>query len=163
MIKDKGLLGQTGNTQKVLEEKAYGYAVYLLGLKLRTEGEMREKLRLKKYAPEVVEKVLGELLSSRYIDDQRYAEVYLENLKKYKHFGFFGIKKKLMEKRLTPDIIAGILNEGLSEAEETKIAKAFLRKQKAGLEKQKLASRLASRGFRPNVIFSVLGNIYSEE
>ncbi|MCL5775221.1 MAG: RecX family transcriptional regulator [Patescibacteria group bacterium] len=149
--------------QKKMYEKAYGYAVYLLGLKLRTEGEMREKLRLKKYNPEIIEEVLKELLANRYIDDQRYAEVYLENLKKYKHFGFFGIKKKLMEKRLTPDIIANILNEGLNEAEETKIARDFLRKQKAGIEKQKLASRLASRGFRSNVIFAVLGNPLLED
>ncbi len=144
-------------------EKAYGYAIYLLGLKLRTEGEMREKLRLKKYGPEVTERVLKVLLESRYIDDRRYAEVYVENLKKYKHFGFFGIKKKLVEKRLSPNIIDGVLNEGLREAEEATMAKAFLKKQKPGLVKQKLASRLASRGFRPNVIFSVLGNIYSEE
>ena len=149
--------------QKKIYEKAYGYAVYLLGLKLRTEGEMKEKLKQKKYSPEVSTQVLTELLNNRYIDDQRYAEVYLENLKKYKQFGFFGIKKKLMEKRLPKDIIESVLGGGLGEEEEVKIAKLFLKKQKMGLQKQKLASRLASRGFRPNVIFSVLGNIYSEE
>jgi regulatory protein len=136
-------------------EKAYGYAVYLLGLKLRTEGELREKMRLKKYTPEAIEKVFGELLANRYIDDQRYAEVYLENLKKYKHFGFFGVKKKLMEKRLPADIIESVLNGGLNEEEELKIALRFIKNYQIGImkheEKQKLAQKLRARGFRTSV------------
>ena len=150
-------------TEKKNYEKAYGYAIYLLGLKLRTEGEVREKLRQKKYGSGIIEQVLKELLANRYVDDQRYAEIYLENLKKYKHFGFFGIKKKLVEKKLPKGIIESVLSIFLAEADEAKIAESFLKKQKMSLQKQKLASRLASRGFRPNVIFSVLGNIYSEE
>jgi len=136
-------------------EKAYGYAVYLLGLKLRTEGELREKMRLKKYGLEVVGQVIQELLSNRYIDDQRYAEVYLENLKKYKNFGFFGVKKKLMEKRLPPSIIEGVLDGGLSEEEELKIAQRYIKNYEIGSmkyeEKQKLAQKLRARGFRTSV------------
>ena len=155
MIQDKGLSVKAGDTQKALEEKAYAYAVYLLGLKLRTEGELREKMRVKKYSPEAAEKVIQALLNNRYIDDQRYAEVYLENLKKYKQFGFFGIKKKLMEKRLPPSLIESVLSDGLSEAEELKIAQRFIKNKKTGElsyeEKQKLAQKLRARGFRSNV------------
>lgn len=136
-------------------EKAYGYAVYLLGLKLRTEGELREKMRLKKHSPHVADLVIQELLSNRYIDDQRYAEVYLENLKKYKHFGFFGIKKKLLEKRLPADIIESVLIAGLSEEDELKIAQRYIKNYEIGSmkyeEKQKLAQKLRARGFRTSV------------
>src|SRR3989344_1841643 len=104
-------------------ENAYNYAVYLLGLKLRTEGEMREKMRLKKYASSVINDVVGQLVANKYLDDQRYAEVYLDNLKKYKLFGFYGVKKKLMEKRLPSEIIESVLTDGLPVEEEEKIAK----------------------------------------
>jgi regulatory protein len=141
-------------------EKAYSYAVYLLGLKLRTEGEIREKLRVKNYELGIIEQVIHQLLDNHYLDDQRYAEVYLDNLKKYKTFGYYGIKKKLMEKRLPPSIIERVLSEGLSEEEELKIAKRFFKKFDLGSmnyeEKQKAAMRLKSKGFRTQVFGKVL-------
>src|SRR5262245_14123097 len=93
-------------------DKAYSYAIYLLGLKLRTQGELRQKLRLKKYNAQVIEAVISSLIENRYLDDARYAEIYLDNLKKYKHFGFYGIKKKLMEKLLPAEIIEQVLRDG---------------------------------------------------
>jgi regulatory protein len=141
-------------------DKAYGYAVYLLSLSLRTEGELREKMRQKKYLPDVVDKVIKQLAENSYLNDQRYAEVYLENLKKYKNFGFYGIKKKLMEKRLPSAIIESVLNDGLTIEEEIKIAKRLLKRQQArgkrGEEKQKTAARLKSRGFRGEVIAKLI-------
>lgn len=142
-------------------EKAYNYAIYLLGLKLRTEGEVREKLRIKNYEPGVISEIVVSLKDNGYLDDQRYAEVYLDNLKKYKTFGYYGIKKKLMEKRLPAEIIEKVLMDGLSEGEEMKIAARFLKKHKAAFgnwkEKQKLAQKLRARGFRTVVIAKVLG------
>lgn len=135
--------------------KAYGYAIYLLGLRLRTEGELREKLIIKKYELGITNQVITQLKENRYIDDQRYAEIYLENLKKYKTFGYFGIKKKLMERRLPNIIIESVLSEGMSEEEEEKIAKRFIKNYELGImnyeQKQKLAHKLKSRGFRGSV------------
>jgi regulatory protein len=153
-------------------EKAYNYATYLLGLKLRTEGELREKMRLKKYNAEVVDSVIKQFLESKYLDDQRYAEVYLENLKAYKNFGYFAIKKKFMEKKLPAQLIESVLTEGYSIVDETLVAKRFLKKEgyevkvksdnsevqyntfneESGKEKQKIANRLKSRGFRGEVV-----------
>lgn len=113
---------------KIKTERAYSYAIYLLSLKLRTEGELREKMRVKKFEQKVVNEVIEQLYKNKYIDDQRYAEVYLENLKKYKNFGFFGIKKKLMERKLSAETIEKVLRENLNIEEEIKIAKRFLKK-----------------------------------
>lgn len=120
-------------------DKAYDYAVYLLSLRLRTEGELREKMKVKKYQPEIIELVIAKLLDSHYIDDQKYAQVYLENLKKYKNFGFYGIKKKMMEKKLPPALIEQVLQEGLPLAEELKIAGRLLKKEG-------MAVRVSDRG-----------------
>ncbi len=152
------------------QAKAYAYAIYLLSLHLRTSGELREKLRLKKYNAQTAENVIGQLLESRYLDDGRFAEIYLDNLKKYKNFGYYGIKKKLMEKRLDKGLIERVLEQGLGEAEELKIARRLLQKdvrmdtgRPGGAElggadraKQKLAAKLKSRGFRGPVIAKLL-------
>lgn len=159
---------------KIEFEKAYGYAIYLLSLKLRTEGELREKLKVKSKKLDNVEKVIKKLKENHYLDDQKYAEVYLENLKAYKNFGFYGIKKKLIEKRLPMEIIDQVLRDALTIADELAVAKKFMKKEKFNIktkesskegesvyqnyneegnkEKQKIMNRLKSRGFRIDVI-----------
>src|SRR3989338_232179 len=145
-------------------QKAYDYAMFLLNLRLRTEGELREKMRSKKYESGVVDEVIKRLKDLHYIDDQRFAEVYLENLKKYKSWGFYGIKKKLMEKKLPPGIIESVLVEGMTEEEEMEIAKKFLKKHSQLSESSKTktlnhqesrartARKLAAKGFRGSIV-----------
>src|SRR3989338_6815139 len=128
-------------------QKAYDYAMFLLNLRLRTEGELREKMRSKKYESGVVDEVIKRLKDLHYIDDQRFAEVYLENLKKYKSWGFYGIKKKLMEKRFPMPLIESVLSEGFSEEEELEVAKKFLKKQSQLSESSKTKT-LNHQGFR---------------
>lgn len=141
-------------------EKGYSYAIYLLSLKLRTEGEIANKLKVKNYKLKVIEDVIKRLKENSYLDDQRYAEVYLDNLKKYKTFGYYGIKKKLMEKFLPSVIIESVLNEGIGEEEELKIAERLVRKYESGIrsyeQKQKLAQKLKAKGFRVGVITKVI-------
>ncbi len=157
-------------------EKAYEYAVFLLSLKLRTIGEVLTKMKGRGYGEAVISEIIERLKSQHYLDDQRYAEIYLENLKIYKTFGYYGIKKMFMEKKLPQELIENILTEGLSLSEETKIAKRFLQKQgimpkeksdsdemqyrtfdeEASKAKQKLAQKLKARGFRGDVISKLL-------
>lgn len=137
-------------------QKAYNYAMYLLGIKLRTEGELRQRMAQKGFGQDSVDETMRILKSEKFVNDEAYAEVYLENLKKYKQFGFFGIKKKLLEKRLPRELVKRILTQKVSEAEEEVIAQRFLVKQKVEKEKSRLARRLANRGFRPAVISRVL-------
>ncbi len=151
-------------------EKGYDYAVFLLSLRLRTTGEIREKMKNRGYTLAVSEKVIADLLEQKFLDDQKYAEIFLDNLKKYKNFGFYGIKKKMMEKRLPSSIIDRVLEEGLLVDEEIKIAERLLEKftlsnaakrprQKSGFNKaenKKIAQRLSSRGFRSEVLARIL-------
>jgi regulatory protein len=136
--------------------KAYDYAMFLLNIRLRTEGELRGKMREKGYKGEAVEEVMAQLKDAHYVNDRRFAEVYLENLKKYKSWGYFGIKKKFMEKKLPMDIIESVLAEGMTEEEELEIAKRFIKKyevrSKNQAEKAKAARKLAAKGFRGSVI-----------
>jgi SOS response regulatory protein OraA/RecX len=160
------------------KDKAYEYAVFLLSLQLRTVGEIREKMLGRGYSSAVIENVLDQLHNQKYLDDRRYAEVYLENLKQYKNLGYYGIKKKFMLKKLTADIIGKVLDEGLSLDDELIIAKRFLKKEGAAVsasdgaeasdntystyngeqskQKQKVIAKLKSRGFRGEVIAKVI-------
>jgi SOS response regulatory protein OraA/RecX len=166
-------------------DKAYEYAVFLLSLKLRTIGEVVRKMQSRGYTEHIIEQTIEQLKERKYLDDERYAEIFLENLKMYKNFGYYGIKKKFIEKKLPPQLIERILQEGLSLKEEQKIAERFLKKEGfegasehvgEGLkpspteelhyrtfsdddqnkEKMRMANRLKSRGFRGEVIGRLL-------
>lgn len=142
------------------ENKAYDYAMFLLNIRLRTEGELRSKMREKGYKGEAVDEVMARLKDAHYVNDRRFAEVYLENLKKYKSWGYFGIKKKFMEKKLPMDIIESVLAEGMTEEEELEIAKRFIKKyevrSKNQAEKAKAARKLAAKGFRGSVVSKLI-------
>jgi len=148
------------NSKSSQFSKAYDYAVFLLGIRLRTEGELREKLRSKNYELGIIDTVIKQLIEQRFVNDRQYAEIFLDNLKKYKNFGFYGIKKKMMEKKLPPSIIESVLKEGLSVEEEMKIAKRFLKNYKLQItnygEKQKIALKLRAKGFRSEVIMKLV-------
>ena len=163
----------------------------MLSLKLRTIGEVLSKMQSRGYGEVIIADVVERLKDQHYLDDQRYAEIFLENLKAYKNLGYYGIKKKFMEKKLPAQIIESVLADGYSVVDEIKVAKRFLNKlnssgvilrsasdeeslnsekgsftavqddadmqyqtfnEDASKEKQKLASRLKSRGFRGDVI-----------
>ncbi len=156
-------------------EKAYDYAVFLLSLQLRTIGEVIEKMKNRGYPQNIIDEVIARLKVEKALDDERYAEVFLDNLKQYKNLGYFGIKKKFMMKKLSNDLIERVLADGLSLADELKIAKRFLKKEGVivkpsandsnaedntystyneaqSTQKQKLAQKLRARGFRMDVI-----------
>ncbi len=151
-------------------EHGYNYALFLLNLRLRTEGEMRQKMNQRGYASVVVDEVVGQLLTEKLLNDSLYAEIYLENLKQYKNYGFFMIKKKLMERRLPKELIEAKLTELLPLEEELKIAKRFVAKEldlakrkgvslkvksdksKPLTDRQTLARKFQTRGFRSDVV-----------
>lgn len=156
-------------------EKAYEYAVFLLSLQLRTVGEVREKMEKRGYSPDIIEQTVDKLRAQKYLDDERYAEVFLDNLKQYKNLGYYGIKKKFLLKKLPNDLTEKVLEAGLSLEEELKIAKRFLKKEgvvvkpspaddgssdniyntfneEQSKQKQKTFQRLEAKGFRSGVI-----------
>jgi len=173
MWKAKSKTKEPGN-----EIKAYEYAVFLLSLQLRTVGEIREKMAGRGYTSAIIENVLERLHDNKYLDDERYAQVFLDNLKQYKNLGYYGIKKKFLMKKLPQELISKVLDEGLSMDDELKIAKRFLKKggvtvrsaadegssensyntfdEEKSKRKQKISAKLKSRGFRSEVIAKVI-------
>lgn len=146
-------------------EHAYQYALFLLNLRMRTVAEMKEKMYKRGYDSSVAEQVINNLLKEKYLDDENYFEVFMENMKTYKTWGKYLMKKKLIEKKLPQELINSRLNEIVNEDDEYKIAKRYLDKELRGVEKlseldynqkQKFQRRLLSRGFSTSVVVKLL-------
>lgn len=145
-------------------DHGYQYALFLLNLSMRTIEEMRGKMSKRGYTSNVINEVINNLLQEKYLDDDNYAEVFINSMKNYKTWGRFMMKKKLMEKKLDSRLIEQKLSELLTEQDEQDIALRYLDRHFKGVdfpelvyeEKQKIMRRLLSRGFSMDTVKKVI-------
>lgn len=149
---------KTNMDEQELYNQAYDQAIKYLNIRLHTVGELSQKLKAKRFSERAILQVLRKLEELDFLNDERYAQIYVENLKRYKNFGYYGIKAKLMQRKIPSDIIARVLEEFLTEEEELEQAERFLAKLKRQQRDsyEKLARSLSSKGFRSEVIRDVL-------
>ncbi len=136
-------------------DHGYQYALFLLNLSMRTVEEIREKMARRGYTATVINEVINNLLQEKYLNDDNYAEVFINSMKNYKTWGRFMMKKKLIEKKLAKELIEQKLSELVSDEDELKSATRYLAREFKDVEikelsyeeKQKIMRQLMSRGF----------------
>ncbi len=90
--------------------RAYNCAVSLLSRRDHSEKELIQKLALKGYkdgAREAVEK----LKNGGYVDDERFARLYVRELQTLKRYGKKRVEQELFRKGVERDIIRAVLEE----------------------------------------------------
>lgn len=138
--------------------KAYEKAVKLLAMRMHTVGELHQKLKAKGFKDDDIRPVLLNLLEQKFLDDQKFAEIFVDNLKRYKDFGFYGIKAKLITRQIPSETAERALQEYFTLEDELAVARRLLGKlKKQGRETyEQLARSLASKGFRNEVLNEAL-------
>lgn len=146
-------------------EKAYAYSSFLLGRKFYSQGELEEKLKNKGFDQSVIAPTLARLKEFGFINDQRLGENFLTSLIAYKTYGYYLILRKLLARRLPKEFCQELLGRLLDSETERQIARRWLAKQGITTpgnldfaQKAKLAGRLRVRGFRGEVISSILNS-----
>lgn len=154
-----------------MKKRPLEYALYLLELRDRTEGEIRQKMRMKKYETAEIEETVKFLKEKDFIDDERFVKNYITNKQAFGATGKYKIRQKLMLLHLDHKLIDENLAEtDLVEEKEraTELAKNWLAKKKGhigtspdlSLEKrgtyEKLGRFLATRGFEIDIVKDIL-------
>ena|SRR3989344_2859443 len=141
--------------------KSIGYqairdkAIKFLKVRLHSAAELRRKLLIRGFSKALVEQLVKELTDLGYLNDEIFAESYLDSLIKYKSFGFFGLKAKLLSRGIDESLISSLLSRKLSEEQEIILAKKAL-ERKGGTDRIKLMQALSRKGFRSQVIKRLL-------
>lgn len=139
------------------------YALYLLKLRDRSIGEIRDKMRKKEFAADEIEKIILFLTEKNFLDDERFAKNFVKNQLSIKPAGKYILSQKLKQKFINKDIIDKTLSE-IRESEECDLAleaaeKKYkvlsIRHQEEARVKEKLMRYLASRGFGYAIIKKV--------
>ncbi len=144
---------------KINDQQAMNTAVRILANRDHSKYELKKKLQQRGFARQVIDAVMARCEHLGYIDDQRTARVYIQQLKR-KCFGRRYIRLAFKKKRLHGSAIEDILLENYSEDEEYEFAgrllkkkiKKFARETDTKKRSDKIYRFLYSRGFHPSVI-----------
>ncbi len=144
-------------------QSAMNTAVRLLTRRDHTRFEIIQKLGQRGFDGGVIDRVLVECRRLDYIDDERTARVYIDQLAR-RGFGFRRIRFELRKKGLTGERFEIILNEHLAEIDEHEIARKVMLKKMKSFEsvedpqkrRDKMYRFLYSRGFDASAISELI-------
>jgi len=143
------------------QDTAFDLAIKYLSKYVKTEKEIKDYLISKGFLSELVEKVIDKIKSYKYIDDQQYAQNFIDNSKN--RYGINKIKMTLKQKGVSNDIINKIEVHPSEEMLDSLVQKYMRSKEKTKENKQKCAKFLYSRGFNWDTISHAIGRIEEDE
>ena len=148
--------------------KARDYAFLLLKFRLRSENELVQRLKKKKFSEETAKEVAAFLKEKRFIDDNAFAKAWVSSRLK-RPLGLRKIRQELRQKGIDQEIIETEIDK-VKDYSETQIvldlARARLSRLK-GIEPVKAEARvyayLARRGFSPETIIDILSQLCTHQ
>jgi regulatory protein len=152
VVKEKG--------ESVFEEQlqqARKKAECLIGVRDRSEAELRERLRRAGFRDLIVEQVMNEALAVGLVDDRRFIQVYVAS-KRRSGWGRVRIEQELRRYGIELGRYGGYLEEFFSEGDELERACACLEGFYSRAKDQKAARyrHLLTKGFSPETAWKAL-------
>lgn len=147
-------------------------ALSFLARRFHSERELLIKLKSKSYEERLINIVLNELREKSFINDQVFANHFIEEKLKKKRWGKNKIKAALFSKGVSASIIDEVLKSFDSEIDQHEAALGLAQKKFEKLKlresddrklKQKLISFLLSRGFDYEVSSEVVNKIIKSD
>ncbi len=146
--------------------QALDYSQKLLSQYQRTVFEIKEKLKKKNCSPKIINQAIKYLQEKDYLNDQEYAETWLEFQLKNRPCGRIICYKKLTQKGISKNLASQILAENYSDEKELELVKMLAQKkcrdfalQRLGDKKKrmlKINSYLKNKGFSESIIIQYL-------
>ena len=161
--------------KKIVEIKSYDeinfgkkVAYRFLNYKPHSEKEVITKLKEKKISQQSINTILDSLKSLNFLDDKKYAKMYIEEKLEHKPEGRRLLEIKLNRKGLDKETVQNIMEENYSEETEIiKIEDLLLRYKKKvraktlSEKKQKCYRYLLSKGFAYDLITDVINSHFT--
>lgn len=145
-------------TKTVSEAEALQKLSALCARSEHSSGEMREKMRRWAMPQDEIERVVERLVSERFVDDERFARLFVRDKMRFDRWGSRKIEQSLRMKGVAQDIVDGVLAE-IPDDDYVEILRPLLaakrRTVKAASDYElnaKLMRFAAGRGFTMDVI-----------
>ena len=123
-----------------------------------SSGEMLEKMRRWQLSEDARERVLDRLIDEKFVDDERFARLFVREKIRFDRWGRRKIEQALYQKGVASDISRRVLDEVDDEAYVAELKKLIAAKRRSVQAesdyelRQKLTKYALGRGFDYNVI-----------
>jgi len=146
-------------------ETAFQRALRLLNHRDRSESEITERLREQSVPEENITEVIERLRRSELVNDQRFAETWVENRSEFRPRSRRALTYELRGKGISPDTIQDVLDSFQDEKAAYAAAQKYSQRLKQ-LEwpefRQKVCAFLARRGFNYATAIDATGRVWAE-
>ena len=139
-------------------QTARAYAFLLLKFRLRSEHELKARLRQKGFSEELSQETVNFLKDKEFIDDQVFARGWVVSRLK-RPFGLRKIRQELVQKGLSAEVIEDSLSQAKENYQESQIVSQLAQQRFSklkGIEPFKAKARvyayLIRRGFAVDVV-----------
>ena len=123
--------------------KAFNKALNYLGFRMRSEGEVRQKLKDKEFGEAVIDEAVKKLYSHNFLDDRAFSEALMQTQMKTGKKGPRAIQQDMQKKGIDKQMQKDVL-DSYSEEEQLEIAKGLAEKI-AAKEKMKTPSQIQQK------------------
>lgn len=146
-------------------EVAYQKALNFLSYRSRTEAEVRTNLAKADVGPELIEQAVERLKRSGLLNDQQFAETWVENRSEFRPRSRRALTYELKHKGIPEEMISAAV-EGLDEEQMAYLAARKKANKYFSLDwpgfKQKMYAYLARRGFSYEISAPIVTRIWHE-
>ena len=145
-------------------EKAKNYALNLSSYRMRSEDELRNRLRKSGYEADIIEEAIAFLKEYNYINDRDFAGRWVNDRLALKPVGRRRLRWELQQKGVAGEIIDHAVSI-IDENDEYNMALELVRKKYAkdkNYTLTKIASFLQRRGFSTSAIITICNNIHGK-
>ena len=166
-------VGQELSDEKIASLKAgdelevtYQKALHFLSYRPRSSAEVRQNLVKRGIAEPIVEETLSRLQAAGLVNDEAFAQAWVENRNTFRPRGKPALRMELRRKGLSEEIVQSVLDTQVNEpALAFEAARKYARRL-AGLEwpefRQKLGGFLTRRGFSYTTLAPVVSEVWKE-
>lgn len=164
----KGMIVENDFLEDVLkkeeQECANNYALRLLNFKMRTEDEVKKRMREKEYTEDIIENTVEYLKELKYINDEDYARKFIKDKSKLNNIGVERIKRELYMKGVDPEITKREIEDIIDSDEEyekameiaIKKANTTYKNDDRNAKYRKLGGFLQRRGYSMDTVMKIL-------
>lgn len=138
-------------------------ALSLLAMREHTAFELRQKLGVKGFEPEVISSVLDDLKEENLLSEYRYACVFIQSRLRKRAEGRFLMEMRLAEKRVDPISAKKALDEYYQMEQTIEYVREAYQQELRKADRQKALFLLRQRGFNSYEIRMALEGVEQQE
>lgn len=148
-------------------EVAYQRALKFIGYRMRSVAEVKDKLKEYGFAEEEMAEVIDRLRRNGLINDERFAEAWVENRVEFRPRSRRALSFELRQKGVPEEVIDETLENTISDEELAYLAAIKQARKYKDLEwpdfRRKMGAYLARRGFAYNIISPAMDRVWAEQ